>query len=255
MEKKSRHLWTAIIAGGQGTCLFPLSHKACSKQFCQVDDEDTFIQKTVKRFVNFGVDSKRIVIITTNASQTTLAKEQTLPIGILSQNIHQVAPTFGYAGAMIKAAEFISEIDKDAIIINSPADQFIIADEDFIHTLELAVDDAAYGYPNVIGVKINDLVTVTGCGHAIYDPEEEDIDIEPENMTYTVKGFIEKPNRELADKLMREGNSACNTGINVWHVSTILDVAKEITFDKNGLGTDELMSKFSTLKLSVGKFR
>lgn len=248
MEKGKVYL--AIIAGGQGTRLFPLSHDECPKQFCHIDKNRTFIQATIKRFVDFGIKPKRVVIVVTNDNQLRLAKEQCLPLGVISENIIKIDSSYGYAGAMVYAAEFIQELDEDAIIINTPADQFIVSDENFTTTINNALDSARAGNPTIIGVKVSDLVTFTGCGHALYDAPEDDEELP----TYDVKGFIEKPDEKKALQLMREDCSACNTGINVWDVFTILSADIK---SKVGLSTDALMKglrAYSDLKVAVGTF-
>ncbi len=241
---KLAHLWVAIIAGGKGTRLFPISHPERPKQFCQVDKNNTFIQAVIENFINFGVKPTHIVVITTDEGQTKLAREQTLSRKILSQNIYQIDPHYGYAGAMIKAAEFIHGIDSEAVIINTPSDQYLVADDDFRTTLSSAINEAEKGYATIIGVKVNDLVTAMGCGHAIYD--------EDGSVCLPVVGFVEKPDRATADRIMRQGNSACNTGINVWKAENILRTFK----GKNikGLATDVMMKKLGELKIAVGNF-
>lgn len=240
----NKHVWVAIIAGGQGTRLFPISHTDRPKQFCQLNKEDTFIQAAIKNCLKLGVKNTQIVIITTSENQTRLAKEQTLKRGVLSQNIHQISPSFGYAGAMVKAAEFIYELDEDAIIINTPSDQYLVADEEFVATMENAVEEASKNRAVIIGVKVNDIVTAMGCGHALYEPTDED--------TFKVTGFVEKPNQKEADQIMRQGNSACNTGINIWKAGLLLDVIPKSKI--KGLGTDDLMDRLGALKIAVGNF-
>lgn len=240
----NKHLWVAVIAGGQGTRLFPISHTERPKQFCQLDQNNTFIQAAIQNFTNLGVKPSQIVIITTNDNQTKLAKEQTLKRGILSQNICQINPKLGYAAAMCLAAKFIIEHDQEAIIINTPSDQYIAVDDEFTTTIENAVSDAKKGYAVIVGVKVNDLVTATGCGHALFKEDDE--------TCHCVTGFVEKPNLKEADKIMRAGNSACNTGINVWKANAFL---KNIDIKNiKGLATDELMDKLGGLKIAVGNF-
>ena len=114
-------VWVVVVAGGQGTRLFPISHTDCPKQFCQLDDKRTFIQATIENFAKLGIKRNKIVIVTTNENQTRLAAEQTLSRGILSQNIYEIDPKYGYAGAMVKASMFIRNIEKDAIYCHHEA--------------------------------------------------------------------------------------------------------------------------------------
>lgn len=240
-----KDLYVALIAGGQGTRLFPMSHDLCPKQFCALDSAQTFIQATARRFIDFGVKSSNVVVITTNPNQSQLAKAQLLPLGVLSQNIYEIEPHFGYAGAMVKAAQFIQDLSEgDAIIINTPADQYIVADENFSETMNDAVASARDGRPTLVGVKVTDLNTVMGCGHALYNAAEA-------ATCKTVTGFVEKPARAEADKLMRKGISVCNTGINVWSVSTLLDA---VAGHEGSLATDTLMELLGSLKVAIGTF-
>lgn len=240
-----KHVWVAIIAGGQGTRLFPISHTDRPKQFCQLDEKNKFIQAVIENFANLGIKRNHMIVVTTSDNQTNLAKEQTLPRGVLSQNIIQISPDLGYALAMVKATEFAREIDPEAIVINTPADQFILADEDFTTTMSNAVDEAAKGSFVIVGVKINDLVTAMGCGHALYKESED-------TTCYDVIGFVEKPTKEAANQIMRAGNSACNTGINVWKAENFLASVGDC---KKGMGTDKLMDLLhSHLKIAVGNF-
>ncbi len=241
------NIWVAIIAGGKGTRLFPLSHNDCPKQFCPLDSENTFIQATAKRFMSIGVKPNRIVILTTNDRQTELAIEQLVPLGIITPNIYQIDEHYGYAGAMIKVAQFIQKHDKNAIIVNTPSDQYIVESQNFTETMMLAVEDARKGEPTIIGVKVNDLVTFTGCGHAMYDPEES-------GDCKTVKGFVEKPDQKTAEEMMRRDDSACNTGINVWHVNTIINATKKFNIESEEVSTDALMNSFKRLRLAIGQF-
>ena len=241
----NKHVWVAIIAGGQGTRLFPISHTDRPKQFCQLDKDNTFIQAVIRNFSGLGVKSSQFVIITTNDNQTELAREQTLSRGVLSQNIYQIDPTLGYSAAMYMAAEFIHSHDANAIIINTPSDQFIDASsDDFRETMNIAVEEARKDNAVIVGVKVNDLVVATGCGHALYEDSE--------SKCSTVIGFVEKPKLKEADKIMRQGNSACNTGINVWKASTLIKAINKR--DIKGMPTDEMMRRLGKLKIAVGTF-
>ena len=98
----NKHLWVAIIAGGKGTRLFPISHPARPKQFCRLDENNTFIQAVVDNFISIGIKATQILIITTDDNQRQLAKDQCLPKGVISPNIVKLSPMLGYAGCMWK---------------------------------------------------------------------------------------------------------------------------------------------------------
>lgn len=248
MKNVMSNVWIAIIAGGQGTRLFPLSHDNCPKQFCALNENETFIQATAKRFIRLGIEPKKIVVVVTNERQVELAKEQLLPMGILSINIYKIPDSCGYAGAMVRAAEFIAKDDEDAVIINTPADQYVVTDEDFEATMFKSINSAASGNPTIVGVRVTDLVTVMGCGHASYETNDT-------GECKSVIGFIEKPSEEVAIQLLKEENSACNTGINVWSAKTILAATRDYVDSRKNLDTDSLMSRFKNIKLAIGKFR
>jgi len=247
---KFEDVYVAVIAGGQGTRLFPFSNAKCPKQFCELNDKGTFIQDTIARFLGMGITPDHVIVITTDATQYELAKEQTEPLGVALSNVYIIDPHFGYAGAMVRAAEFIhyGNGGKSSIVINTPADQYIVVDKEFKRTIADAVDSAALGNPTIIGVKSVDLNTMIGCGHARYKGKGPHHD---------VVGFIEKPDKETAEALRAEGNTACNTGINVWKTDTILDViTSDAIPDDKELKTDELMQKFGpSLKLVIGVFK
>ncbi len=248
MDRK--HLWVAIIAGGQGARLFPISHPARPKQFCQLNEKNTFIQAVVGNFESIGVKTQQIFIVTTDDNQRQLAKDQCLDRGVLSQNIEKFNPSLGYAGSMIKAAEAIYAMDPEAIIINTPSDQYVDPDDSFYTAIEDAVTAAKAGNAAIVGVKVNDIVTAMGCGHAIYDEENSPGPC----FKLTGERFVEKPAREKADMLMRQGNSAVNTGINVWRAELIVKAFAGKNYA--GIGTDELMEELKDkLEVSVGTFK
>ena len=218
MAKKgtpNEKLWAVILAGGKGQRLFPLSNPTKEKQFVWISPETgSLLQNTIRRFISIGVKSTNVVIITTCDRQTQLASDDALSLGVLSQNIYQIAPDLGYTGAMDAGTKFISRIDNSAIITNSPSDQLIEKNASFKDSMQTAIEYANKGSFVNVGVRITDLVTYMGTGHMQYDKEGR------------ITKFIEKPDRELADKLMREGNTACNTGINVWRADRYLDAVE-----------------------------
>ena len=260
-NEKMEHVWLAVIAGGKGTRLFPISHEGCPKQFCNLNSSQTFIQATIQRFLNLGLDPTKILIITTNEGQTQLAREQTRGMGILGQNICEVSEDWGYPGVMVKAAEIIKEYDDKAIIINTPSDQYIVENGGFRRALFGALNVAEVtGRVAVVGVKITDLTTAIGCGHVIFNPKADS-----DSGFFKMENFIEKPEAEIADRLMRSSSSACNTGINVWKIDTLLNVIDTEQISENKvaarrkgqrweLATDQFLKMFPEVYVTAGSF-
>ncbi len=241
--------YLSIIAGGKGTRLFPISTPERPKPFCPLPNGKSFIQETVSRFCAAGMRSSNVVVAVTNDCQRELAKEQLLPMGVLSQNIIIMPDYYGYAGAMVKTTEFIHGLDPDAVVVNTPADQFIKDSVQFKSAINTGIESAKRSGPTIIGVKVNDLDTFVGCGHASYNFSER-------GKVHHVTGFIEKPDRELANTLMRSGNTACNTGINIWKSKDLLDLIRISDLEEahTELKTNELMGLFREIYLHVGEF-
>ena len=104
----------------------------------QLDKKNTFIQAVIENFASLSIKRTHMIVITTDEDQTALAKKQCLSRGILSQNIVQIDPNLGYAGAMIYATQCIYLLDKDAVVISTPSDQYLSANEDFRDTIKAA---------------------------------------------------------------------------------------------------------------------
>ncbi|MBR0479791.1 hypothetical protein IJJ49_00785 [Candidatus Saccharibacteria bacterium] len=260
-KEKLRHIWLAVITGGKGTRLFPISHEGCPKQFCDINNRsEKFIQVTIKRFLKLGISPTQVVVITTNPDQTRLAKEQVRGLGVLSQNIYEVEESWGYPGVMVKSTEIIAAHDREAIIINTPSDQYIVDGDEFKKSVEEAINVAEQGSLAVVGVRITDLVTATGCGHVVYESEEVD-----QFGFRKMKDFIEKPAEDIADQLMRNSGSACNTGINVWRATRLLEtitpdaiLIRRIESNDRGfkweLKTDEFLKMMPEVRAISGEF-
>ena len=63
IEKTLRKIIPIILAGGNGSRLWPLSRKSFPKQFLNLlDDEYTMLQKTYKRIENLDDVSRPLVV-------------------------------------------------------------------------------------------------------------------------------------------------------------------------------------------------
>ena len=173
------NLWLSIIAGGNGTRLFLYSNADRPKQFCLLDNENTFIQDTIERFLPFGIDPKHIVIIVTNDIQRDWAKEQTMErFGVLSSNIVKIEPTHGYAGAMVIATNHIFGTDPNAVVISTPSDQSVDTNDNFRKVITAAIDNVNEQPDHVVfvGKEITDRSTVKELGVFTYQEDSKTVD-------------------------------------------------------------------------------
>jgi mannose-1-phosphate guanylyltransferase len=249
----SEKVHVVVVAGGQGKRLYPISNDNCAKQFCALDRENTFIQATAQRFIDLGVDPRRVIVIVTTERQYELAEEQLCERhGVLPENILQICPDRDFAGAMMEGTRVISEKGNfGAIVISTPADHYIEG-EDFGATMVEAVNfvDKNPDYPVIIGVEVDDLNTMVGCGHAIYDTSSQGV---PQK----VCGFIEKPDIETARQLLERGDTACNTGITVWNAGYIRRFGEVNGLFHRFLSTQELCNSrlLQNLHVIIGEFK
>ena len=248
---KNMHLYLVILAGGEGTRLFPYSNPERPKQLCSIGGDnlhtDTFLKRTIYNYVKCGFDRERIMIITSSEYQTRLTRRQVSgPGGIPLNNIWEIPSSYGYSGTMVETTKRIAEIDNEAIILNTPSDHFLVPDEKFVEAVFAAVTNAEKGYVSAIGVKTNNLDTVMACGNIIYDQEKL------RNGITVSRDFIEKPDITRARELIKDGMSVCNTGICAWRADALLKYAPNSS-DK--LTTERLMRAFNGhLRIVVGKF-
>src|SRR5215216_3795953 len=131
----------AILAGGEGTRLWPLSRSARPKQLLNLSGNRTLIQQTVDRLRPL-VDPERILIITERSHADALrAQLPELPDASIV-----VEPTRrGTAAALLLGALHVKARAPDATWASLHSDAFIPNDDEFRRTLAAALEAASSG--------------------------------------------------------------------------------------------------------------
>ena len=211
-------LHAVVMAGGSGTRFWPASRQRRPKQFLPITGEQPMIAETVGRMDGL-VDPRRVWVVT-HRSQAALVQEACpalLPDHLLLEP--EARNTAACAGL---AATVIHRQDPDACLAVLPADHDIRPVEHFQEALRAAEEVAQGGALVTLGIPPRGPVTGYGyirrCGDAqpvrgIYG--------------YEVARFIEKPPREKAEALLREGGCYWNSGIFVWRADVFLDALRE----------------------------
>ena len=212
--------YVAIMAGGRGERLYPLSTPECPKQFLALFGKRTMLQQTVDRVLPL-VPKARILVIT-SAEHVHLVQEQ-LP-GVPATNIIGEPLGRGTAPCVALAAVAIQKRDPGAVMAVLPADHLISNADMFGRLLKEAIAIAAQGtHLLTFGIDASRPETGYGYMHAPDVWRGGMSDINDASAALVVDRFIEKPDRETAERFMRDGAYYWNSGMFVWRVSTILE--------------------------------
>lgn len=193
-----------ILAGGNGSRLWPISRTTKPKQFLDLFGTGrTLLQQTYDRVAQF-IDPSHIYV-STNVAYLPLVYEQ-LPevddVHILEEPLRR-----GTLAAVAWGTVFIARQDPQANIFVTPSDQIIMGEERYRQDI---LDGLHFVGENdgLLTMGITPSRPETGYGYIQTDDEKPfSHDIFP------VKSFTEKPDAEFADVFLQEGNFLWNTGL------------------------------------------
>lgn len=207
-----------ILCGGSGTRLWPLSRSLLPKQFAPLLEDSSFFTQTLLRNVPFIKSHNAHFQIIANDSHYFLAQDQAKQAGIEIQSY--ILETIGKNTApalCLSALDIISRYGKDEIILALPSDHLIKNDKSYQKAIEEALQYAEQDYLVTFGIKPTN--PHTGYG---YIQCQKNGDVEK---------FTEKPDRELAQKYLKEGNHFWNSGMFCFKASTFIDELKKHSKD------------------------
>jgi mannose-1-phosphate guanylyltransferase len=211
--------YVAILAGGEGTRLWPLSRTRRPKQLLQLSGERTLIQQTVDRLRPL-VDPERILIVTERSHADDLRAQ--LPE--LPDSSIVVEPTRrGTAAAVLLAALHVHERAPGATWASLHSDAFITDDDEFRRTLAAALATASSG-DHLVTTGIEPKFPAVGYG---YIQRGELLGQVQDFPVYSVVRFVEKPDLETAQQYVNSGEYLWNPGVFVWKNTTLLDAFRK----------------------------
>lgn len=223
MEKKN---YCVILAGGQGTRLWPMSRERKPKQFIDVlGIGKSLLQMTYERFASF-IDTDNIIIVT-NEAYRQLVVEQ-IP-GVKYENVLMEPMRRNTVPAVTWAALEVKRRCPEGRLIVSPSDQNIV-DYDAFRVDVLRGLDYVGNRPALLtmGAKPNRPEMSYGyiqMGDAIEGQEH----------VYRVRSFTEKPANEFAKIFYESGEFLWNTGIFLSNADTFLDAVKDVSNEFSGI--------------------
>jgi mannose-1-phosphate guanylyltransferase len=208
-----------IFCGGYGTRFWPVSRKSTPKQFVPFLNGKSFYQITYKRFrKRFGPEE---IFVSTDDDYVSYIRRQTPEVP--RKNIIAETERKDLLGACGLATAVVNKYFPGESILLSWAKHLIAKDSTFLNAVSAAGEfaektglivsvDSKPSYPSVhngwvkLGKKLGKI-----NGFNIVQIEKH----------------IEKPEKELAEKLYKDGNYLINTGYRVWKADTMMGYYKE----------------------------
>jgi mannose-1-phosphate guanylyltransferase/mannose-6-phosphate isomerase len=208
----------AIMCGGQGTRLWPLSRASYPKPFCELLDSSLF-DKTLQRLEVFG---KPWVITADNLRGLVFQtlRERNLP----RENVLFEPTPKNTAPAIALICRVLEMKDRSVEVVGIfPADHLIEKTTNFNSALKLAEKCARKGQICTVGVRPSYAAT----GYGYIEIQEKVFETDGSDRAFTVTGFREKPDSKTAEEFLRRGTFYWNAGIFVFQVSTMIDAFKK----------------------------
>lgn len=207
-----------ILAGGIGSRLWPLSRKDKPKQFIPLFDEETLLENTYKRLKKIAAPADIFIIL--NAQLAELARDTVPEIPaenyIIEPSKRNTAPAFGLACAQLM------KIAPDEPVAFIPADHFIHNEELFVKNLQRA-EKLIQETGKMLDIGITPNFPSTALG---YTQIGERVSQEDGIEVYEFKGHKEKPDFELAQKFLHQGNYLWHANYYMWTPAKFLQAFK-----------------------------
>ncbi len=199
-----------ILAGGSGTRFWPLSKKQLPKQYLTLFGTRSLIQHTWDRLTRLC--RPKDIWVCSSQSQKKLLKKQLPKAGLI---LEPAACNTGPA-VLLSALELLRKgYSRQDLMAVFPADHYISAKDAFHRVLQLAFT-AAEQTGGLVTLGIVPESAHTGYGYIEAGPAT------PEGWRKATR-FVEKPQRELAERFVSSGRYFWNSGIFVWQIGSILD--------------------------------
>ena len=234
-NSSSAKLVPAIMSGGSGTRLWPLSRKAKPKQFHALTGEKSMLAETVLRLIGeLGADMLQPVVIC-NAAHGGLAEQALDDAGFELGSVVLEPQGKDTAAAAALACHQAMSQDEEALVLLLSADHDIKQPEAFHAAIAKAVPLALEGRLVTFGIEPDG--PETGYGYIKSGA--------PLGGGFALDSFREKPNLETAKTYLAEGGYSWNSGSFLLHAKSFL--SELMTFRPDIAGPVEAAWKSATL--------
>ena len=217
MEINHNSIIPVILSGGSGTRLWPLSRESYPKQFLALDSrkKQTLLQSTYERLL--GLEGLEKPILICNEDHRFIVAEQFRELNTTPQAIILEPEGRNTAPAIAVAALQAISLGKDPLLLILAADHLIENIDEFKRVIQSAKTYANKGRLVTFGIIPTCAETGYGYIEAKESPGQED-----QITGLEIKKFIEKPNKDLAEKLIKDSRYTWNSGMFLFKASSII---------------------------------
>ena len=214
------HLHAVILAGGSGTRFWPLSRELSPKQFVSIFGGVSLITHAVNR-VSALTEPGGVHVLTNERLLDELRNHLKAQPELGDVRIDYLAePTpRNTAPAIALAAAHLATLDPDALMVVLPSDHLLEYGELWQRTLRVAVGLAERG--RLVTLGLTPSYPETGYGYIRMGAPIEGAR-EDDTQGHEVAEFVEKPDRETAERFCADGGYLWNSGMLVARAATVL---------------------------------
>lgn len=206
------NLYALILAGGSGERFWPYSRRARPKQLLKLFSDSTMLEETIAR-LGSAVPADRVFVLTNREQESAVRAACS---GVPAQNIVAEPAKRDTAAAVALGVGLVLRRDPQAVMAVLPADHLIkdgaAFRKDLLAGAAMAADSGA-----LLTIGIKPSWACPGFGYI-----EQGRRISDDPAVYEVKRFREKPNPEMAESFLKQGNFRWNAGMFIWSIPAIM---------------------------------
>lgn len=215
MKNDPNPRFALILAGGSGQRFWPVSRDALPKQLLNLFGDKTLLELTIERLEELV--PKENILVLTNAQQEA-AVRKILP-GLPSENIIAEPEKRDTAPAIALGVGWVAARAPTATMMVLPADHLIQNKAEFQRVLLNSIQ-AAESSGGLVTIGIKPTWPCPSYGY-VERGKRASIAGVKDMAVFEVVRFREKPNPDLAEHFLTQGNFSWNAGMFIWTMPAI----------------------------------